>query len=154
MKIFNILILSLVLTLGSCSKGAKEEEKKPMTEKELIAQTWPNAVKTPSGLMYVVIKEGVGEKPKAGAQVTAHYNGTLMDGTLFDSSYKRGEPIAFVVGKGQVIKGWDEALLDMKKGEKRTLIIPYTLAYGEEGYPPVIPAKATLVFEVELVDFK
>ncbi len=154
MKIFNILVLALILTLGSCSKGAKQEESKPMTEKEIIAKTWPNAVKTPSGLMYVVIKEGLGQKPKAGAQVLAHYNGTLMDGTLFDSSYKRGEPIAFVVGKGQVIKGWDEALLDMKKGEKRTLIIPYDLAYGEAGYPPVIPAKATLVFEVELVDFK
>jgi len=154
MKILNFFILGLILTLGACSKEAKKQEVPQMSEKEIIAKTWPNAIKTSSGLLYVVNSEGSGEKPKAGSRVVAHYNGTLLDGTLFDSSYKRGEPIAFVVGKGQVIKGWDEALLDMKKGEKRTLIIPYNLAYGEAGYPPVIPPKATLVFEVELVDFQ
>jgi FKBP-type peptidyl-prolyl cis-trans isomerase len=73
---------------------------------------------------------------------------------MFDSSYKRGEPIAFRVGTGQVIKGWDQALLQMRKGEKRTLIIPCWLAYGEKGRPPTIPAKATLIFDVELVDLK
>lgn len=151
MKILNFLVIGL-LALGACSqnKGGTPV----MSEKEIIAKTWPNAVKKPSGLMYVVVKEGEGEKPKAGAMVVAHYNGTLLDGTTFDSSYKRGQPFTFAVGKGQVIKGWDEAFIDMKKGEKRTLIIPFNLAYGEAGYPPVIPPKSTLIFEVELIDFK
>ncbi len=121
---------------------------------KMIKQKWPTATKTASGLMYVVTKEGAGSKPQKGQNVSAHYTGTLLDGTKFDSSVDRGKPIDFPVGVGRVIPGWDEALLDMKKGEQRTLIVPYQLAYGEAGRPPVIPAKATLVFDVELVDFK
>jgi peptidylprolyl isomerase len=102
----------------------------------------------------VVKTEGEGEKPQKGQTVVAHYTGTLMDGTQFDSSRDRGQPFNFVVGMGRVIPGWDEAFLDMKKGEKRILIIPYQLAYGEAGRPPVIPPKATLVFDVELIDIK
>jgi len=155
MKIFNILVLGL-LTLGACTQNQPQNkgETPVMSEQEIIAKTWPNAIKTPSGLMYVVVKEGVGAKPKIGNTVVAHYNGTFLDGKAFDSSYKRGQPFSFSVGRGQVIKGWDEAFLDMKKGEKRTLIIPFQLAYGEAGHPPVIPPKSTLIFEVELLDFK
>ncbi|NOY62456.1 MAG: peptidylprolyl isomerase [Gammaproteobacteria bacterium] len=120
-----------------------------------IHKRWPDAKTTPSGLMYVVKKEGSGDKPKAGQTVTAHYVGTLLkSGKKFDSSIDRGTPFKFPVGRGRVIKGWDEAFIDMRKGEKRTLIIPYQLAYGERGFPPVIPSKATLVFDVELLDFK
>jgi cyclophilin family peptidyl-prolyl cis-trans isomerase len=108
---------------------------------------------TDSGLKYVVLREGRGPKPQKGARVTAHYTGKFLDGMVFDSSVRRGQPLALNVGIGRVIKGWDEALLDMQKGEKRLLVIPSDLAYGERGYPPVIPPKATLVFEVELVDF-
>jgi len=114
---------------------------------------FPGAVKTKSGLRYVVTKEGTGSKPSKGVVVKAHYTGKLLDGTKFDSSVDRGKPFEFPVGAGRVIKGWDEAFLDMKKGEKRTLIIPYHLAYGERGYPGVIPPKATLIFDVELLDF-
>lgn len=120
----------------------------------LIKEKWPNAEKTASGLMYVVIKEGDGPKPQKGQNVQAHYTGTLLNGRKFDSSRDRGTPIEFPVGMRRVIPGWDEAFLDMKKGEKRILIIPHSLAYGERGYPPTIPPKATLVFDVELVDFK
>jgi peptidylprolyl isomerase len=121
---------------------------------ELIAKKWPGLKATASGLRYKVLKEGSGAKPAAGAMVSAHYEGTLLDGTVFDSSYKRGEPIRFPVGQGRVIPGWDEALQDMKKGEKRLLVIPPDLAYGSRGAGGVIPPNATLAFEVELVDFQ
>jgi FKBP-type peptidyl-prolyl cis-trans isomerase len=120
----------------------------------LIKKKWPDAKKTASGLMYVVIKEGKGPKPKVGQNVKVHYTGTLLDGKKFDSSKDRGKPFEFLLGKRKVIPGWDEAFLDMKKGEKRVLIIPYSLAYGERGRPPIIPPKATLVFYVELIDFE
>ncbi len=88
---------------------------------------------------------------KIGDTVSVHYEGRLEDGTVFDSSYTRGEPIAFVLGQGQVIQGWEQGILGMKEAEKKTLTIPPELAYGEAGRPPVIPPNATLIFDVELV---
>ena len=120
----------------------------------LIKRKWPDAKKTASGLMYEVTKKGAGPKPKVGQTVKTHYTGTLLDGKKFDSSRDRGTPFEFPVGKRKVIPGWDEAFLDMRKGEKRILIIPHELAYGKRGRPPVIPPEATLVFYVELIDFK
>jgi FKBP-type peptidyl-prolyl cis-trans isomerase len=112
-----------------------------------------DTVKTASGLKYIVIKKGTGPTPKTGQIVKAHYTGKFLDGKVFDSSIPRGEPLAFPVGQNRVIKGWDEALLGMNKGEKRILIIPPQLAYGPDGMGP-IPPNATLIFEVELVDFQ
>ncbi len=113
---------------------------------------WPDAIETPSGLRYVVTKEGDGKKsPKVGTNVTVHYTGTLLDGRMFDSSVRRGDPAQFAIG--QVIEGWNEALQTMTKGEKRTLIIPPELGYGKQGYPGVIPPNSYLVFDVELIDF-
>jgi FKBP-type peptidyl-prolyl cis-trans isomerase len=141
--------------LSSFTDRNQEKELEAMEEAiRLIDEQWPDAVTTPSGLKYVVDKEGTGEAtPQAGQSVTVHYTGKLMDGKKFDSSYDRGKPIEFTVGKGQVIKGWDEALLGMKKGEKRVLIIPSSLGYGPSGRGP-IPPNATMVFDVELIDFK
>lgn len=106
----------------------------------------------PSGLQYKVIKEGTGKTPKADDAVTVNYRGTLLDGTEFDSSYKRGEPATFPV-KG-VIKGWTEALQAMKVGSKWQLFIPSELAYGEQGAGRTIGPNATLLFEVELLGIK
>ena len=112
-----------------------------------------DVVTTKSGLQYIVLKNGAGDAPAAGTRISAHYTGTLANGKKFDSSRDRGQPIQFPVGKGFVIPGWDEALSQMKKGERRILIIPHKLAYGERGAGGVIPPFATLVFDVELVDF-
>ncbi len=102
-----------------------------------------------SGLKYVVVQKGEGAKPRPGQTIETHYTGRLMDGTKFDSSLDRGQPFAFKVGKGEVIAGWDEALSDMKVGEKRALIVPAKLGYGSRGAGGVIPPDATLFFEVE-----
>jgi peptidylprolyl isomerase len=106
---------------------------------------------TESGLKYHDFVVGTGASPTEGKPVSVHYTGWLTDGTSFDSSIPRGEPIKFPVGKGRVIKGWDEGIMSMKVGGKRQLVIPYELAYGERGRPPTIPPMSTLVFEVELV---
>jgi FKBP-type peptidyl-prolyl cis-trans isomerase len=120
----------------------------------MISRKYPTAYKTPSGLMYLNRAPGTGSAtPKFGDTVVVNYDGRLLDGTPFDSSYTTGRPFVTPIGIGKVIKGWDEALLTMRKGARRTLIIPYWLAYGVAGRPPVIPPRATLVFEVELVDF-
>jgi len=109
---------------------------------------------TESGLRMIIHKEGNGKIPSAGQTVTVHYTGILEDGTQFDSSHDRSRPFSFPLGEGKVIKGWDEALALMSKGEKRTLIIPPSIGYGERGAGGRIPPNATLIFEVELIDFK
>lgn len=111
-------------------------------------------VTTKIGLRYFVRKNGYGKIPETGDLIKANYTGFLEDGTIFDSSYERKEPIEITIGVGKVISGWDEAFLTMKEGEKRVLIIPDYLGYGEYGNPPVIPPKATLIFEVELLSVK
>lgn len=106
-------------------------------------------VTLPSGLQYEVIKEGNGKKPSATDRVQCHYEGTLIDGTVFDSSIKRGEPAVF--GVNQVIRGWVEALQLMKEGAKWRLYIPYNMAYGENGAGEMIPPYSALIFDVELI---
>ena len=109
---------------------------------------------TASGLQIIDIKVGSGNSPQTGQTVVVHYTGWLTDGTKFDSSVDRGQPFSFVIGTGQVIKGWDEGVATMKVGGKRRLIIPPALGYGAGGYPPVIPANAQLIFDVELLEIR
>jgi peptidylprolyl isomerase len=106
---------------------------------------------TPSGLKFVEQQVGQGKSPERGKRVTVHYTGTLADGKKFDSSRDRGDPFQFVIGVGQVIKGWDEGVMTMKVGGRRTLIIPAALGYGARGVPGLIPAGAELHFDVELL---
>lgn len=124
-------------------------------EREIDEYLKNNGIKTittSTGLKYVKTKEGNGEKPQVGTMVKVHYTGKLLDGTVFDSSVTRNEPFQFVLGVGQVIPGWDEGLQLMSKGEEAVLYIPYYLAYGNTGSGP-IPPFATLIFEVEMIDF-
>lgn len=140
----------LVENAAKVAEAKKQEEKAKLLEE--ISNRWPDAVTTPSGLKYVVLKEGDKKShPKNGQKVTVHYTGTLLDGRMFDSSVHRGQPVDFEVG--QVIDGWNEALVTMSKGEKRTLIIPPELGYGVYGVPGVIPPDSYLIFDVELLDF-
>ncbi len=119
-----------------------------------VQKAYPSAIGTASGLHYIMEQEGSGPKPNKFQEVQVHYTGSLADGTVFDSSVARGTPIAFPIGAGRVIAGWDEGIAMLSSGSKAKLIIPYFLAYGEQGRPPVIPAKATLIFDVELVSVK
>ena len=168
MKCLNTLLVgSLFMAICVCQgetpvspnlPAAENKAKAKKTVDELIAELKKKHPKakfetTKSGMKYFVLKDGEGDKCGKGKKIKAHYTGTLMDGKKFDSSRDRGQPFEFTVGIGQVIKGWDEALSDMKKGEQRILILPPELAYGERGAGGVIPPNATLVFDVELIDF-
>jgi FKBP-type peptidyl-prolyl cis-trans isomerase FkpA len=145
------------------SKDQMEEEMKAAQEKEITAEK-ANIDKyvadnklvtntTPSGLQYVIHKEGNGQKAAQGDIVVVHYEGRLLNGNKFDSSFDRKQPLEFTVGRGEVIKGWDEAFMLLSKGAKATLILPFSIAYGPGSSGP-IPPYATLVFDVELVDIK
>lgn len=123
-------------------------------EEEKMASLLEGMTKTASGLWYTITKNSENKKPEVGKTVMVHYRGMLLDGTVFDSSYQRNEPIAFPLGKGQVIQGWDEGIALLAKGETAKLVIPSHLAYGERGAGGVIPPNATLIFEVELVDIR
>ena len=110
--------------------------------------------RTDSGLLYKIIQKGSGKKAEKGKTVSVHYKGALTDGTEFDSSYKRKQPIDFQLGVGQVISGWDEGIQLLQVGDKARFVIPSHLAYGERGAGGVIPPSATLIFDVELMDVK
>jgi peptidylprolyl isomerase len=156
MRIFALLAIGMLIAGCTAEKKQTQAAPAPATAQPAAApQTAAPAqdtVTTPSGLKYIVTAAGKGGMPAKGTRVKAHYTGYLTNGTKFDSSVDRGRPFEFNVGMGMVIAGWDEAFLGMRKGEKRRLIIPPSLGYGESGAGP-IPPNATLVFDVELIDF-
>ena len=119
-----------------------------------MKKLYPTATFTASGLAYIIEKQGTGERAKAGNTVSVHYHGAFTNGSKFDASYDRNEPITFQLGQGMVIPGWEEGIALLNKGAKAKLIIPYWLAYGVDGRAPVIPAKSTLIFDTEMVDIK
>ncbi|NNK27677.1 MAG: peptidylprolyl isomerase [Flavobacteriaceae bacterium] len=136
---------------GSRQKRLAEEKAKRDEELDKLAAGFNS---TESGLRYQVLQEGDGAKAEKGKTVSVHYKGQLVDGTIFDSSYKRNQPIDFALGIGQVIPGWDEGIGLLKVGDKARFVIPSNLAYGSAGAGGVIPPDATLVFDVELMDVK
>ena len=136
---------------GSREKRIAEAKQAAEAELDKMAAGFS---KTESGLRYQIIQKGDGANAEKGKTVSVHYKGQLSDGTVFDSSYKRNEPIDFPLGMGQVISGWDEGIQLLKVGDKARFVIPSDLGYGSRGAGGVIPPDATLIFDVELMDVK
>jgi len=156
-----LLGIGLTVPLVACGDGGEEASPTPTkpTAPATQVQGGPPAVSgtptvTDTGLQFIDIKVGTGASPQTGQTVEVNYTGWLADGTKFDSSLDRGQTFSFVIGTGKVIKGWDEGVASMKVGGQRRLIIPPALGYGANGYPPVIPANAQLIFDVELISIK
>ncbi len=159
-----VVLLAMLVVVSGCNKeqvppppaaapstpAPTEKEKGAAYAQKAAAE--PNARRMPSGFVYQELVAGTGEQPTAADTVTVHYKGTLVDGTEFDSSYKRNAPASFPLSG--VIRCWTEGVALMKVGGKAKLVCPFDLAYGERGRPPRIPGGATLVFEVELLEVK
>jgi FKBP-type peptidyl-prolyl cis-trans isomerase FkpA len=152
------LLLAAALTAVLATAPASADEKKTVTPSEPEKKSESKMTKTPSGLQYEDTKVGTGASPQKGQTCVMNYTGWLWEngakGAKFDSSLDRNTPFSFPIGQGRVIKGWDEGVLTMKVGGKRTLLIPPDLGYGSRGAGGAIPPNATLVFEVELLEVK
>lgn len=148
-------LLFILLGLGTVPLHA-QREKLPMEDLEVVEKKWPETKRTYTGLRYIVLKPGEqgGPMPQKGMEVAVLYKGMLLNGTVFDQTPDAEHPLKIRLGRGGLIDGWEEALQKMRKGEKWLLIVPPELAYGARGKPPVIKRNATLVFEMELLDFR
>jgi FKBP-type peptidyl-prolyl cis-trans isomerase len=148
-------ILSLALLALGVTPLHAQREKLPPDDLEFVEKKWPEAKRTYTGLRYIVLKKPEKDSPSPlpGMMATVLYKGMLLNGTVFDQSPDPDHPLKARIGRGELIEGWDEALQRLHKGEKWLLIVPPELAYGARGKPPIISRNATLVFEMELVDF-
>jgi len=145
--VFSLLVV--IIVFGIIGYLVSRPKVQPTTDNQ--QPTTNNQQINMNDLQMTIVKEGSGEQAKPGDQVSVHYIGTLTDGTKFDSSLDRGAPFSFVLGAGQVIKGWDLGIAGMKVGEQRRLTIPPEFAYGEQGVPGVIPPNSVLIFDVEMI---
>jgi peptidylprolyl isomerase len=136
------------------SADESRSQSQRQTDLAKIRADYPTAQQTRSGIYYIIQQQGTGDKPASGKTVRVHYTGKLLNGTVFDDSTLRGQPLEFPVGAGRVIQGWDETVLDMRVGEKRLVVIPPELAYGDRAVGGVIPANSFLVFTMELVGIR
>ncbi len=140
----SVLILMAAAAVSGCNNTPPEPDTTPRVR--------PAAVKDEFKTEDIAV--GTGAEAKADSTVSVHYTGTLKNGTKFDSSRDHGKPFEFTIGSGQVIKGWDKGVVGMKVGGKRKLTIPADLGYGDQGHPPTIPPRATLLFDIELLEVK
>jgi FKBP-type peptidyl-prolyl cis-trans isomerase len=142
--------------INSAMREAMNAQQLPAQDAILVDQRFPGAASLPSGIRYVVLQLGEGEaKPRPGQWVRVHYTAHFLDGSFFDSSREGDEgPFNFQLGTGRVIAGWDEIIPTMRRGERRIVIIPYWRAYGDRGIRGKVPRQATLVFDLELIDFR
>jgi peptidylprolyl isomerase len=138
--------------LDAAGSGRIQAQRQADIEK--INADYPNTQQTASGLRFIIQRQGTGDRPARGKNVNVNYVGRLLDGTVFDDSSLRGRPIEFQAGTGRVIQGWDETVMDMREGERRLVIIPPELAYGDRGAGGVIPPNSFLVFEMELISIR
>ncbi len=157
------VLLCAALCLVSCSespKTASTEENDASTyrissaDQKKVDALFPGQTPSASGLISILRQAGTGPKPKYGSLVTLHYELRLLDGTLIESSRTKNDPLLTPIGIGRVIKAWDESVLTMQIGERRTLVVPHYLGYGVTGNPPKIPPYSTLVFDIELLSIK
>lgn len=147
-------LVALVLLACAAAPLHAQREKLPMEDVEIVEQRWPDARKTSTGLRYVIVKPGdtKGPMPTPGMKVSVAYKGMLLSGKVFDENTEK-DPLKIRLARGDLIDGWEEALQKMHKGEKWLLIVPPEMGYGARGRPPSIGRNATLVFEMELLDF-
>ena len=149
--VFCVYLLAL---LGAGLPLRAQREKLPWDDRIFVEKTWPKAIKTSTGLRYVILQPGTGDStPRPGAMVKVLFQGRLLNGKVFNEVLDPAHPFEVRVGRDQLIPAWEEALKQMKRGEKRLIIVPYELGYGTRGDPPRIPRRATLIFEIQLVDF-
>ena len=145
---------SLLVILAGGSPLWAQREKLPWEDLEIVEKKWPEAKKTSTGLRYIILKEGRGDaRPQHGDVVKVLFQGKLLDGRVFNEALDPAKPAPMRIGRDLLIPAWEESLKNMRRGEKRLIIVPYELGYGTKGDPPRVPRRATLIFEIEVLDF-